>query len=440
MMVTGIRQGKQRQHEDIQPWRIAVWTAAMVLGQLAEVLHLPVLSYVGCCVVLISVFLGDRSTAYYAAAYFLSSGRILTLLGFSINLYILLLYCFKYVILQKGKLYVWFLIIGGVFSLYTLQYVPTLGVSAILDLVRMLVLLWFCADLFADERVDPLISGRRTLTHLALGILVSTAVAFVCNPDMLRQTRFALSSDSGENSLGIQCGIVLSIYLLLFIRKQSRAAYALPVILLVAAVGVLTGSATFLVLCGIAVVWVIATGSLKTKFKFLALAAVAGVVLVVILAREGEFGERIAYLIQQIVSPKNDDISNGRFDIWRQYFTLFREQPRVLWLGAGSYTAVGMDYAAHNFFLEQIVTYGVVGNVLLAIAYGYAGRTLVGRLRARRPGLRIDVGAALPFVLVFAAGMVSHSLFSISQTFLLFIGVYCMYALKGEEDLCASCG
>lgn len=133
-----------------------------------------------------------------------------------------------------------------------------------------------------------------------------------------------------------------------------------------------------------------------------------------------------ALMTRTSVMEQNDDVSNGRFELWALYIATMTAQP-MLWLfGLGNYTYYGIEEMAHNFLIEDIAGYGLIGVMLLYTTYIIIYRTLYKNSMSKGKKQRIVLYQLLPFFVPIIGGLTLHGMTSIMNTTMLFIGVLCM--------------
>ena len=99
----------------------------------------------------------------------------------------------------------------------------------------------------------------------------------------------------------------------------------------------------------------------------------------------------------------------------------------MLWLfGLGNYTYYGIEEMAHNFLIEDIAGYGLIGVMLLYTTYIIIYRTLYKNSMSKGKKQRIVLYQLLPFFVPIIGGLTLHGMTSIMNTTMLFIGVLCM--------------
>lgn len=132
----------------------------------------------------------------------------------------------------------------------------------------------------------------------------------------------------------------------------------------------------------------------------------------------------------RITKLQNMDVSNGRFDLWEQYITIFNEHPVYFWLGGLGMGEFGLQYVAHNMIIEQIASYGVVGSVFIFAMYASA---VFAIKMFSNCDLKILSFSIVPLAVFLGSSMVSHTILGIPQTTMLFLCIFSLFSSKSME-------
>ena len=76
-----------------------------------------------------------------------------------------------------------------------------------------------------------------------------------------------------------------------------------------------------------------------------------------------------AFLIRNENLESHGDISNHRFDLWAAYISVFNSDPILWFMGLGDYREYGILKQAHNFLIEDLAAYGIIGVSILYLTY-----------------------------------------------------------------------
>lgn len=150
----------------------------------------------------------------------------------------------------------------------------------------------------------------------------------------------------------------------------------------------------------------------------------------------GVFGVGLAFLFSSDLGVRMGTLDSSmeeRVSIWNAGMALFKQNP--FW-GEGpltymhSFTRIGAPYHehAHSIYIDTILSYGVVGTVLLGIASSTPVRMLIDMSQV--PSKRPILGLYLSFLTVVAVhGIFDLALFWIQSSFI-FLLVMCSLPLK----------
>lgn len=171
------------------------------------------------------------------------------------------------------------------------------------------------------------------------------------------------------NGLGTVCILVL-IFSLLLIRKEKRLAVYIPLALFSGLIGFATQSRTYLVVLLVSMIAYVLLSC--TTFKS-ALKTIAGSVGLFCLLYCIILWFLPNYLKSFINRWNVEDISNGRVEIMRYYTgKMFDSIDRFLFgVGMQNYPKkYGFSMSAHNATQELLITWGVVGVVVVIVLFG----------------------------------------------------------------------
>lgn len=188
--------------------------------------------------------------------------------------------------------------------------------------------------------------------------------------------RYKFSEEITINFVGIVCA--LSIVNLLYDQIVLKSRYATLNVFLIfgsALFGILTQSRSFVlaVIIGVVLLFLLSS-SLRVKLKsifYVALAAILGGVIVVC---SPLVAQRMGAVFNRIINPSNEDISNGRYELWEATIERMLRNPDYTWLGAGDYNTIAAAFdneilVAHNMFLETWVIFGFIGCLLIGVLF-----------------------------------------------------------------------
>ena len=206
----------------------------------------------------------------------------------------------------------------------------------------------------------------------SIGCVLTCAISLITNPiSIIESSRFSFSK-SGQNVLGIMCAIMALNLILTNETIKNRKIKSIFCFLL-CIIGFLTGSRSFLLAFGVGITGIFLVLILKLEickfFKIIFIFLVGLVILVVLINKSNLIGIYWNSLVYRITKLQTIDVSNGRFEIWNQYFRIFKQSPMYLWIGGLLVGTNGIEIVAHNMIIEQIATYGILGSIIILTLY-----------------------------------------------------------------------
>lgn len=290
----------------------------------------------------------------------------------------------------------------------------------IFDTIKTVLLLLFINQLSLD--IDANKQFQSCMKSVIEGCIVSFILSALLDPNSFKETnRFAFSSN-GQNVLGILCA-VLAISLIAEMVQKGRElnlkiGLSLGAILMI---GLLTGSRSFLLAVAVGAVSILTIELLRINVgkaaKMMAICVVVCFIAFAAYSNSTFIHGYVDKMIYRMTKLQNNDVSNGRYNLWWQYLKFFRENPVYLLFGNMNPQNHGIDLVAHNMIIEQIADFGIVGSIIVVIMY------IDVFLNILRENLcKISWRYLLPPLLAFlSASMVSHTLLGVPQTMIMYM-------------------
>ncbi len=269
---------------------------------------------------------------------------------------------------------------------------------------------------------------EKIVKYCSLGCIISAFFSFLFNPSFLKEaSRFGLT-ESGENVLGILCAILILNFICLNLdsnHKHKKYNFINIVILLV--IGLFTGSRSFLLILAVGGLFILFYLLSKLKLnqilKLLLIVFIVGITFFMLYETNSYINQYFTNLLHRMDKLQNTDISNGRYELWKEYIKVFKEKPYYLWFGNLNYIKYGLEFVAHNMIIEQLAAYGIVGSIIITALY----TTFFKKIKKENFCKPFFSERYAPLVAFFAGEMVSHSIVGITQTTLLYICVLSIY-------------
>lgn len=363
-----------------------------------------------------SLLLDKKHTILFLAL-LLPVNRVLIIGNYSILILIVLAKSIVYMFDKTTRLKRKILFTSLLFLLF--EVVISLG-GLLFDAAKIIMMLFF---LFISAREIKLYELSEDLLHYSsLGIFMATAVSFLSEGAGLHNiSRFKINGGN-SNVLGLECAVISVCLMVFIIGNTNHCIKQYMELILVLFIGMLTVSRTFFLSVAIGVVWIICTFLYRTskdsKRKILRLFLFVMIILIILYQASPTFRHYCLYLLQRTFRPNSGGVSGMRFEIWGEYLNVFRRNPHYFWFGNMDYVSLGIGNMAHNMIIEQIAMIGIIGNIIIIFLY----YIIVCELnKVHRCIYRIMKYTAAPLISLLSASMVSHSMLSFPQTFLLFM-------------------
>lgn len=315
--------------------------------------------------------------------------------------------------------------IAFVLFIYSMQYLlrdDDYIMGAVMP-IKMMANILFFVFLSNNLKVatDSFNVGLKASIALFVGIVSAFAASTFGSLDARRMT----IAGNDPNMISIEIAFVLSYLSVAYFTSQKffKWFYYVAAIIL----GILTmmcGSRMGMILYALVLISSIFLNAKKLG-KSIVLATILGVGGTTFLL--SNVGQAVieAITLRMDVLENADNISNGRFEIWAKYFSVLNSNDLYWFFGLGSYENYGLDEMAHNFLLEDIAAYGIIGIVILYSTY-------IGIYRKQyRHSLYINKNKStfynsIPFWVPLVGSLTLHGLGSIMITTMLYLGVLCM--------------
>lgn len=246
---------------------------------------------------------------------------------------------------------------------------------------------------------------------LGLGFIISFAKALLFDQAISSGQRLTFSDSTMVNSIGIQSAFAaISLILLKMLGFAKKTDLLL--FLVVLAVLFLTMSRTAIMMILVAAVLFLIVELLKGKIIRTIIVIAVSVVGVMLLAIIPYTNNLFTSSIDRF---EVEDLSNGRYEIWEKTSLELRNNKKYLLFGAGSYNKLEVTgrkndtIMAHNFVLETIVIYGLVGMfVLILELVVFVKETFIRDMKVKKL-LSKDIVSFIPFFALIGGFCYSHT-------------------------------
>ena len=299
------------------------------------------------------------------------------------------------------------------------------------DSIKVIVLLLFIYK--NVDLKDIKVSHYKYTMFCATGCLLSSMIALVINPSSIFESSRFTFSKNGENVLGIICAVMtINLFVLLLEKDMTNKFKIILLTVLLIGIGLMTGSRSFMLALVIGIIGIVImlmlrlqTGGLLKIITLVFAAFIAAFILIKTSDFVNDYWNSIMYRITKLQSV---DVSNGRYEIWKQYFDAFEKNPKYLWFGGLAVGTNGIQLVAHNMIIEQIATYGIVGSAILIPLYLSIFKKIAFESFSKYVWNSYRI---IPSFVLLVVSMVSHTLLGVPQTTMLFI---CFLAILNNSD------
>lgn len=286
-------------------------------------------------------------------------------------------------VLLTGLLFVWFIIVGDLLN----------GAISIISIIKHLSGIYLVFFILKEIK-----EVKAILIYYGLGVYISSAVALFANyiPNFYNFVEYTghnaviitrFSGMNGDpNYYTVSLLLVLMGALALY---KERKMYFVIAFIATCFFGFQTYSKSFFVAIIIAVV-VIIFELLKSKNNKLIAAAISILIIVgIVLSISGQISA-INLVVDRFTSAENlSELTTGRTNLWQEYLLYIFDNWTIFFYGKGISAPLLGNHGAHNFIIELLYYFGIVGSVLFMIfvvtAYkkatnGTRGKVTVGKL------------------------------------------------------------
>jgi hypothetical protein len=411
---------------------------AIFLAQITEKTGASGPMMVGYILILFGALASRANTIFYLILFLLSDNSIFDIGGISIQLLLMAIFFMKFVLMRERKICESTFVLSILLAVYSIIHMSQ-GINAVLQGLKLALMMIYFVEYFRSEETLTIKNYSNALKFAIWGLIISIAAAIIVNPSLLLSERIALSEDSNWNLLGILAALLFSHSLVMYFNRSGNEYLFYSAVMVL--VAIITASRTAFLTIALSVVWVALVRNKGLRDLYKRVAFIILVLFGVFLIISGNIHISFAdQLIDRIINPRQDDISNGRFILWEQYIYVLRHDMNLFIFGQGTPLIEGISMinetkslVAHSMYIEQMVMYGLVGNIIVATLYYKTIGAIYITFKSRglyKPNYRY----CLNIVLIFAIGIFSHLLTSVLVTTELFIGIMQFYVLSNYNQ------
>lgn len=397
---------------------IIISSIIILIGQSAKIMGLDVLTIVALALTAFTALMMNGNQLMILMLMLVAPNRILTYGPISAPTIVMMIGIFKgisYIRMMNKKFTLYSFLLVSI-SLATMF----IGDAQVFDAIKIIIVLIFLMNYTEYNNIEEKYDVY--VYYCSIGCILSALITLLVNPDSLRESsRFALSGN-GENVLGILCGIMIINVMCIILQKRYSNNFELLIIAsILALVGFLTGSRSFLLVIaigGMSILFILIIKlNMKRLFKVIILLCVALVIALVLFSKSSFIQNYANQILYRITKLQSMDISNGRYALWEQYINVFHNNPIYLLFGCLDYGKFGIELVAHNMIIEQIASFGVISSAIIIVLYMTAYKYIKNKSVSKVMFSEMFA----PMISLLCVSMVSHTLLGVPQTIMLYL-------------------
>jgi len=309
--------------------------------------------------------------------------------------------------------------------LYSMQYLfrnDDYRMGAVMPIKTVANILFF---VFLSSNVKIASDSFNIALKATIALLVGIVSAMSASIFGMNDAQRVSVVGNDPNMLSIEIAFVLSVLSVTYYsRKQFSQFFYLVAVFILGVLTMMCGSRMGIVLYALVLFGSVFLNA-KEISKTMLLVTLLGIGITIFLL--SPFGQSLieAITLRIEVLERSDNVSNGRFEIWQQYFNVLNSNDLYWLFGLGSFSDYGIENMAHNFLLEDVAAYGIIGVILLYFTYfGIYKRQY--KLVKRIKRFKFSYFFAIPFFVPLIGSLTLHGLGSIMITTMLYLGILCM--------------
>ena len=359
------------------------------------------------------------------------STRSMEVFGISNAVWICLEYLVYIFLKNSGRIHRELFFPLCLFFMYSLQYLFRFNsiMYGVLQPIKTIIVIGFLYEYAIYDNKRFFLSSERFCLLLYIWL---SGILFALLPVILSAGAIGRVSafNNDSNTLAVQAAFILSCATVLFMKKNKPISFLSYIIVVAFSLGIclLCGSRNGFLLVGFLFASMIAFNIFDHRVGKSFLIIIALVVLIMI----GISTEPVKLYIDSIqrrlrLLEQSGNLSNHRFELWKEYVDTFNKNYWLWLFGLGTFSFYGLTQMAHNMFLEDVSSYGILGMVLLFIIYCRVFRTLYkSNASLYNEKYHSRVFGMIPFMIPIIGGITLHSLTNIPNTLMLYLGIALM--------------
>lgn len=383
-------------------------------------------SYFGALVIVI-VSLGlDIKKNIFMFILLIANQRILVLPNNDISLINILIFMIIFKQIYSGKFRLQYktfflLLVFITYSIAPFVISGNIGILMIAIRVSILMLMLMNIKYSTNNQLDIYLN---IIIYFILGVIIMGVLGIAFDKNFVLGTQYRFSGSDLNNPNDFSMLVIFSISLLIYINRkiQIKNKLLLITISILTFLGLITQSRTFILGIAIIISFYLIT-FLKPRINryFKTRSIVQGLVLltfVIAIMLTPPFTAAIESSLDRIINPRRGDISGSRLDLWIQYYDFLKANTRYLLFGTGANLDIlnnnGIYQVAHNFIIELIVNWGIIGAGITYFLFRRIRKSIIGQ------GVRVlqakQYRALIPLSILLILSLTRHSPLNISFT------------------------
>lgn len=334
-------------------------------------------------------------------------------------------------IVHKKKLSRGIFILGLIYLVYSLQFIIRFydfKIGLIMP-IKMVIMLWTLEMVRKSIKKEYFVmtSILYITDSMFIGIMFAVIASIISGGNIARLTIV----ENDPNMLSIECTFLLAVYCIAYFERIISIKLFIFYMILLGLLVLMCGSrmGILLLIILIFVSLFMNINNIKRSLSLI-LICIFGVSLFLI-SKTGQNSIAILKARNSALALQHN-ISNNRFDLWGEYLTIFNSNKLFWFFGLGSYSYYGIESMAHNFLLEDLSSYGVIGTLIIYCAYY---KEFKGITKIKTINIYKKLYFYIPFLIPIIGGLTLHGISSLPNFIMLFIGtmIICCDKTGGME-------
>lgn len=284
------------------------------------------------------------------------------------------------------------------------------------ELLIIIKLLLVGVALFIEFHNADFQKTKNAIICFIVGIFIMSIISLTLGSSTSTE-RFQGGELNEPNYIGTICSFGLAVLLVISKKINVKKLIVIIVTGVIILVGLLTQSRSFVLSLSL-IISVYFILNLKNRFfSTIIIISCSAIFLMGYLISFYESNPILQAINSRIINPRGDDVSGGRLELWDIYYNLIVSNDKSILFGMGSdaMQKFNLEQVAHNAFLEDFVTFGFVG-VLLIYTFLYF---IYKKIKYKNASLFL----LLPLIIFLLNSMTLHSFLGMGGLVQLFIGL-----------------